>query len=59
VEEDVLPLICRVFFSCCNLQDAPQRRERRTAQKQAALLAIGEIGYEGGLGEVASAAVID
>jgi hypothetical protein len=55
----VLPLICRVFFSCCNLQDAPQRREHRTAQKQAALLAIGEIGYEGGLGEVASAAVID
>jgi hypothetical protein len=30
----------------------------RTAQKKATLLAFGEIGYEGGLGEVASAAVI-
>jgi hypothetical protein len=42
----------------CNQQDAPQGREHRTAQKQVALLAFGEIGYEGGLGEVASAAVI-
>ena len=30
----------------------------RTAQKKATLLAFGEIGYGGGLGEVASAAVI-
>jgi hypothetical protein len=28
----------------CNLQDAPQGREHRTAQKQATLLAFGEIG---------------
>ena len=42
----------------CNLQDAPQGREDRTAPKQAALLASGEIGYEGGLGDVASVAVI-
>jgi hypothetical protein len=41
----------------CSLQDAPQGREHRTA-KRATLLAFGEIGYEGGLGEAASAAVI-
>jgi hypothetical protein len=44
--------------SACNLQDAPQGREHRTAPKREALLAFGEIGYEGGLGEVISAAVI-
>jgi hypothetical protein len=38
--------------------DAPQRREHRTAQNRATLLAFGKIGYEGGLGEVAFAAVI-
>jgi hypothetical protein len=64
---------------CCNLQDAPQRREHRTAPGIAfpptspdgravgtgrgkgvrwGVLAFGEIGYEGGLGDVASAAVI-
>jgi hypothetical protein len=42
----------------CNLQDASQERERRTAPKRAKLLAFGEFGYEGGLGEVASATVI-
>jgi hypothetical protein len=44
----------------CNLQDTPQGREHRTAQKQATLLvlAFGEVGYKGGLGEVPSAAVI-
>jgi hypothetical protein len=41
-----------------NLQDAPQGREHRTSPKQATPLAFGEIGYEGWLGEVASAAVI-
>jgi hypothetical protein len=35
----------------CKLRVAPQGREHRTAQKQATLLAFGEIGYEGGLGE--------
>jgi hypothetical protein len=40
------------------MQDAPQGREHQTARKQATLLAFGEIGYEGGLGEDASAAVI-
>jgi hypothetical protein len=40
------------------LQDVPQGREHRTDPKQAALLAFGEIGYEGGFGEVASANVI-
>jgi len=44
--------------SARNLQDAPQVREHRTAQKQAELLAFGEIGYERRLGEVAFAAVI-
>jgi hypothetical protein len=37
-----------------------RRKDASTEQpkKQATLLAFGEIGYEGGLGEVASAAVI-
>jgi hypothetical protein len=47
-----------VLRPSCNLQVAPQGREHRTAQKQATLLAFGEIGHEGGLGEFASATVI-
>ena len=37
-----------------------RRKDASTEQpkKQATLLAVGEIGYEGGLGEFASAAVI-
>ena len=42
----------------CNLQDAPQDASSEQPQNRAKLLAFGEIGYEGGLGEVASAAVI-
>jgi hypothetical protein len=37
---------------------AAKTRAPNSPKKRATLLAFGEIGYEGGLGEVASAAVI-